>query len=97
MGGSVMRTIMRTLCILVVPVAVSLAPISGVAAEANEAKSLFEKRCSLCHSTSRALDKTKTAEEWKQTVSRMKGHAGDRISAADAETISKYLAEIRRK
>ena len=92
-----MRTIMRTLCILVVPVAVSLVSVSGGEAEANEAKSLFEKRCSLCHSTSRALDKSKTAEEWKQTVTRMKGHAGDRISDEDAETISKYLAETRGK
>jgi hypothetical protein len=76
---------------------VSLIPISGITAQESDAKGLFEKRCSLCHPTSRPLGKTKSSEEWEKTVMRMKGYAGDRISDQDAKIITGYLTEIRGK
>ena len=78
-------------------VLVGLIPILGITAEDSDAKALFEKRCSLCHSTSRPLGKTKSSNEWEKTVMRMKGYAGDRISDQDANIITVYLAEIRGK
>jgi hypothetical protein len=51
----------------------------------------------MCHEISRPLSKTKTAAEWRETVLRMKGKAGGKISDADAETIIKYLGETRGK
>ena len=76
---------------------VGLIPGFGITADNSEARALFEKRCSLCHPTSRPLSKTKSGEEWQKTVERMKGHANGRISDQDAELIIKYLTEIRGK
>jgi len=76
---------------------VGLILVSGTTAEESDAKGLFEKRCSLCHPTSRPLEKTKSSEEWEKTVMRMKGYAGDRISEKDAKIITGYLTEIRGK
>jgi mono/diheme cytochrome c family protein len=83
---------------LLVPVfAVGLSPVWGSAADKTDPKALFEARCSICHDISRPLGKTKTAAEWRKTVMRMKGKAGGKISDAEAETIIKYLTEIRGK
>ena len=90
-----MKTFMRNLCLLLLIIAVGVLPAWTIAAEKSDAKSLFEKRCSLCHSTDRPLTKTKTAQEWKQTVTKMKDYAGGRISAEDAKIITQYLTEIR--
>jgi len=38
-----------------------------------------------------------TAAEWRETVMRMKGLAGGKISDAEAEAIIKYLNETRGK
>jgi cytochrome c5 len=74
-----------------------MAPVAGTAVGGEDAKALFEKRCSLCHSTSRALGKTKIAKEWRQTVTRMQGYAGGRISDEEAKIIIEYMTEIRGK
>ena len=78
-------------------VVVALISVSGITAEESGAKGLFEKRCSLCHPTSRHLGKTESSEEWEKTVLKMKGYAGDRISDKDAKIIAGYLAEIKGK
>ena len=78
-----------------VQVALILVPVWGTAAQAQDPKALFEERCAMCHSLSRPLDKTKTAEGWRETVNRMKGYAKGRISDAEAEIIANYLSEIR--
>jgi cytochrome c5 len=78
-------------------ITVSFSPALSPAAEKVDPKALFEARCSMCHEISRPLSKTKTAAEWRETVLRMKGKAGGKISDADAETIMKYLGETRGK
>ena len=92
-----MQTLLRVGLFLASLALVGMIPIMGITAEESDAKSLFEKRCSLCHPTSRPLSKTKSSEEWEKTVLRMKGYAGDRISDQDAKIIAGYLAEIRGK
>jgi cytochrome c5 len=76
---------------------VSLTPALGPAADKPDPKALFEARCSMCHPLSRPLEKKKTAVEWRETVMRMKGLAGGKVSDAEAEVIIKYLSETRGK
>ena len=92
-----MKGLWRIGLLLVFLVAFGLIPVSATNGAENDAKGLFEKRCSICHSTSRPLGKTRSAEEWRQTVTRMKGYAGGKISDEDAEIIIGYLSEIRGK
>jgi cytochrome c5 len=92
-----MKILLRVGLFLTPLVVVGLISVSGITAEESDAKAVFEKRCSLCHPTSRPLGKTKSSEEWEKTVMRMKGYAGDRISDKDAKIITEYLAEIRGK
>ena len=92
-----MKTLLRVGLLLTPLAVVGLIPISAITAEESDAKGIFEKRCSLCHPTSRPLGKTKSSEEWEKTVKRMKGYAGERISDQDAKIITVYLAEIRGK
>jgi cytochrome c5 len=92
-----MRAFLKTSWCWVLLVAMGLTPVLASAVEKNDAKAIFEARCSLCHGFDKALGKTKTAAEWKVTVDRMKQRAAGRISDADAEIIIKYLSEIRGK
>jgi len=78
-------------------ITVSLTPASVPAADKADPKALFEARCSMCHPLSRPLEKKKTAAEWRETVMRMKGLAGGKISDAEAEMIIKYLSETKGK
>jgi hypothetical protein len=92
-----MKTLLRVGLLLTPLIVVGLISISSITAEVSDAKGLFEKRCSLCHPTSRPLGTTKSSEEWEKTIMRMKGYAGDRISDQDAKIITVYLSEIRGK
>jgi len=92
-----MKILLRAGMFLTPLVVVGLISVSGITAEESDAKGLFEKRCSLCHPISRPLSKTKSSEEWENTVLKMKGYAGDRISDEDAKIIAGYLAEVRGK
>lgn len=58
-----------------------------------DARFLFIDRCTLCHSINRILLKNKTAEEWAETVERMRSGAGDYITEEDAERIARFLSE----
>lgn len=58
-----------------------------------DSRFLFIDRCTLCHSVNRILLKNKTAEEWKETVERMRSEAGDYITREDAERIARFLSE----
>ncbi|UCG22066.1 MAG: hypothetical protein JSU80_05680 [Deltaproteobacteria bacterium] len=78
-------------------VAFGLIQGADIRAVESDAQALFEKRCSLCHPTSRPLSKNKSGDEWRQTVTRMKNYAGDRISDEEVEIIIDYLTEIRGK
>jgi hypothetical protein len=91
---------MRRLCLIFILgwlIVLAFSLVLSIAAEENNAKALFEARCSQCHSNSRPLKKIKSEEEWRQTVTRMKGKAGRRISNEEKEIIIKYLSEIRGK
>ncbi|MEK7375221.1 MAG: hypothetical protein AABZ85_09400 [Thermodesulfobacteriota bacterium] len=58
---------------------------------AEDAKALFEKKCSARHSSDRPKSKQKTAEEWQTTVMRMKNVNGCPITDAEAHIIIDYL------
>jgi mono/diheme cytochrome c family protein len=92
-----MRTILRVTGWLLVSLALFAVPVLGEATEENNGKALFEARCSACHPTSKPLGKTKTSNEWRETVTRMQQHAGGAISDEERETIIDYLSEIRGK
>lgn len=55
-------------------------------------KSAFENKCSVCHKLERPLSKTKTAEEWKTTVTRMAGKRQGHLSSEEVEAIAAFLA-----
>lgn len=92
-----MKNFLQTGLFLVLLVTFGVIRAPQIKAADIDAKALFEKRCSMCHSVDRPLSKTKTGEEWRQTAMRMKAFAGDRISDEEAEIIIKYLTEIRGK
>ena len=92
-----MNTLLRVGCLFTLVITMSLTSVSVAGAAENDAEVLFEKRCSLCHPTSRPLGTSKTEEEWRQTVNRMKGLAAGKISDEEAEIIIKYLTEIKGK
>ncbi len=56
-------------------------------------KSLFEKKCSTCHSIDRPKSKKKTEDEWKKTVMRMKNVNGAAITDEEAKKIIDYLSK----
>ncbi len=58
-------------------------------------KSLFEKRCSACHSLTRPLNRSMTPGAWRNVVHRMKVKSGGAISDKDAQAIAEYLSTIR--
>jgi cytochrome c5 len=60
-------------------------------------QAVFETTCAKCHDTDRALDKAKTAAEWRETVKRMQGKPFSGISNEQAEIIISYLSEARGK
>ena len=92
-----MRCLLKVGLFLVPLVALTLIEGADIRAAESDAKALFEKRCSLCHPTSKPLSKNKSGDEWRQTVTRMKNYAGDRISDEEVAIIIDYLTEIRGK
>jgi len=60
-----------------------------------EAKALFEKKCSVCHSLSRPLGEHKDLAGWTKTVTRMQKVNGCPITDQEAKTIIDYLAAVR--
>jgi len=92
-----MRSLLKIGLFLVPLVVFSLIQAADIKAADSDAKALFENRCSMCHPIDKPLSMSKTGEEWRQTVMRMKGRAGDRISDEEAEIIIKYLTAIRGK
>ena len=63
------------------------------AGEDKDARKLFEKKCSICHSVKRPKSKRKTKPGWKETVMRMKDVNRAPISNKQARIIIDYLAE----
>ncbi|HVO83326.1 MAG TPA: c-type cytochrome [Syntrophobacteria bacterium] len=92
-----MRRVLKMVWLWAPLIIISLTSASVPAADKADPKALFEARCSTCHPLSRPLGKKMTAAEWRETVMRMKGLAGGKISDAEAEAIIKYLNETRGK
>lgn len=92
-----MRKLLNIGFFLMPLVTFGLIAVPYIRAADSNTETLFERRCSMCHPTARPLSKSKTGEEWRQTVMRMKARAGGRISDEEAEMIIKYLTEIRGK
>jgi hypothetical protein len=67
-------------------------PVQSMGQEATDAKALFEKKCSVCHSADRAKSANKTNEEWTNTVTRMKNKTGN-ISVEEVKIIIDYLTK----
>ena len=61
-------------------------------ASAEEAQSLFEKKCSACHRIDRPKSKAKTPAQWRSTVLRMKSN-GAAINDDQVRIIVDYLAK----
>jgi hypothetical protein len=54
---------------------------------------LFLDRCIMCHPANRILKKSRSSEEWKETVERMRSEAGEYITEEDASRIATFLSE----
>jgi cytochrome c5 len=72
----------------------SLTPLAvhSVSQGTTDAKTLFEKKCSACHSADRPKSLKKTNEEWAKTVTRMKEKTAN-ITNDEASMIIDYLAK----
>ena len=67
----------------------------AAAVDLEQARKLFEVKCSACHPLERPLKKNKDRAGWEKTVARMKGYAAGQISDADARAIAEYLTQVR--
>lgn len=57
-------------------------------------KKITEIKCARCHYLDRVLLRTKTHEEWKRTVLRMREKQTDWISEGEAQEITNYLSQF---
>jgi mono/diheme cytochrome c family protein len=62
------------------------------AAPAADGKSIFETKCSVCHSLDRPKALKETKEKWASIVKEMQAKKADWISDAEAAKIVDYLA-----
>jgi len=83
--------VMRSFCSIAAFVFVFAVSFICVAS-AEEAQSLFEKKCSACHGIDRPKSKAKTPAEWRSTVLRMKSN-GAAINDDQVRIIVEYLAK----
>lgn len=67
------------------------APSPAVSAAA-EGKTLFEKKCGVCHGFDRATARKESKEKWMEVVKSMQGKKADWISDEEAVKIVEYLA-----
>jgi hypothetical protein len=58
-----------------------------------DAKTLFEKKCSVCHNLEKATSQNKSPAEWEKTVKRMIESRGAKITDAESMIINDYLAK----
>jgi cytochrome c5 len=72
-------------------------PFRAIGQEADDSKTLFEKKCGACHKIERATSAKKADEEWMKTVTRMKGKRNANISDDEAKAITDYLTKTYRK
>jgi hypothetical protein len=68
-------------------------PLQCMGQGAVDANALFEKKCSVCHSSDRPKSLNKTNEEWTKTVTRMKEKRNDNFTKDEAKMIIDYLTK----
>ena len=73
--------------------ALAFLPVQGSGAENVDPKTLFEKKCITCHSTSRAKSLNKTKEEWTKIVTNCKERRNSNITDDEAKIIIDYLTK----
>jgi cytochrome c2 len=90
---------MKKLLILIVGIAFFVLPVAASAqakqqtGKALDAKALFEKKCSSCHSIKKPTSVKKTQPEWADTVMRMKNKNGAPVNEEETKIIIAFLAE----
>ncbi len=84
----------KTLLQLSVLVFMVFLPLIVSAVSDDEAKALFESKCSQCHSLENATDITDTLEGWRSTVIRMKEQNGCDITSQESDTIINFLTKF---
>lgn len=57
---------------------------------------LVQERCTVCHSTERIQNSSKTRDEWEDTVKRMIGK-GANLTSDEKDIVINYLAETYKK
>lgn len=82
--------VVTTIIAFLVPV---FLPLQSSGAEKVDPKLLFDKKCSACHSTSRAKSLSKTKEEWTKTVTNCKKRRNSNITDDEANIIIDYLTK----
>ncbi|MCK5228090.1 MAG: hypothetical protein KAK02_07775 [Desulfobulbaceae bacterium] len=92
-----MKTIIRITGVLSLSLALVLLYAACGKAAPPSGKTLFHKKCGLCHSLDMALSKQKTAEEWRITVMRMKNEKRAPVSEKEVTAIVEYLASSERR
>ena len=96
-----LRSSLRALSPLVVPLAAALAGWLPASAQAFEADSLVRQKCSGCHAPdaqgrlARIEEMRTTPEEWTVIVDRMRRLHGVKISTADMDQLLKELASTK--
>lgn len=83
------ETMMAVLILTLILTGISLYAADGAKVDA---KALFEKKCSMCHSLDRPKSEHYSEAEWKSTVARMKKN-GCPLTDEETNTIIKYLTE----
>lgn len=58
----------------------------------DKVQALFEKKCSMCHSTDRPKGKKMTPKQWESTVKRMRTN-GCPLTDDEAKSIVDYLSK----
>jgi hypothetical protein len=86
-----MKSSMIAATILVL-LSLAFIPPQSKGQDATDAKALFERKCSVCHSANRSKSTNKTNEEWTKLVARMKEKTAS-ITNAEAGMIVDYLAK----
>ena len=74
------------------PAAPAPSAAAAPAAPVADGKSIFETKCSVCHSLDRPKSRKETKEKWAGIVKEMQGKKADWISDAEAAKIVDYLA-----
>jgi mono/diheme cytochrome c family protein len=90
---------MKRMIICIIGIAFFVLPVVSAcsaekqARQGSDAKTLFEKKCSTCHSIDKPKSQKKTQTEWIETVMRMKNKNGAPVNDEEAKAITEHLAK----